>query len=216
MRFRVLGPVEASGETGPIALGGPKQRLVLAHLVLAANRIVTREALIDALWGEEPPGAARGTLQAYVSRLRSALGAERIEGRPPGYALRAEPEEIDALRFEMLVHEARRTLPLDPRAAADLLAQAEALWRGPALGDLSSEPSLQGEIARLDELRSSASEDRIVAELELGRHTKLVSELEALTSRHPLRERLWGHLMLALYRSGRQGEALSVFDRARE
>ncbi len=130
VRLRVLGPVEASGESGPVTLGGPKQRLVLAHLLLGANRIIPAEALIDAVWGEEPPEAARGTLQAYVSRLRSALGAERIEGRPPGYTLRADPEEIDALRFEALIHEARRTLPLDPRAAADLLLRPRSCGEG--------------------------------------------------------------------------------------
>lgn len=212
--FRILGPVEASGGSGPINLGGPKQRLVLAHLVLGANHVVPIERLIDAVWGEDPPGSARGTLQAYVSRLRGALGAERIEGRPPGYLFRAEPEEIDALRLDVLLRDARLQLSSDPETAAALFAEAEALWRGPALADLASEPSLAGEIARLEELRRSAAEDRIAAELELGRHVELVGELEALTTSDPLRERLWGQLMLALYRSGRQAEALAAFGRA--
>ena len=215
VRFRVLGPLEASADDGPIALGGPKQRVVLAHLLLRANQVVPSDRLIDAVWGEEPPEAARGTLQAYVSRLRSALGAERIEGRAPGYLFRIDPEELDATRFESLLKDAHGA-DSQPRVVLDLLDEALELWRGPALADLAAEPSLQGEIARLEELHISATEEQISARLDLGEHAEVVAELEAATMAHPLRERLWSQLVLALYRSGRQAEALAAFDRARE
>jgi len=214
VRFRVLGPLEASADDGPIALGGPKQRVVLAHLLLRANQVVPSDHLIDAVWGEEPPEAARGTLQAYVSRLRSVLGAERIEGRAPGYLFRIEPEELDATRFEVLLREARGASS-EPKVVLDMLGEALDLWRGPALADLAAEASLQGEIARLEELHLSATEEQFSARLDLGEHAEVVAELEAATIAHPLRERLWSQLVLALYRSGRQAEALAAFDRAR-
>ncbi len=214
VRFGVLGPLEVSGEDGPLPLGGPKQRMVLAHLVLGANRVVPADRLIDALWGEEPPEAARGTLQAYVSRLRSALGSDAIEGRAPGYLLRADPEEVDALRFEGLLRKARGTVT-EPRSAAVTLAEALELWRGPALADLADEPSLSGDITRLEELRLQAVEEKTAVELDLGHHAQVVAELETLTRINPLRERLWGELMLALYRLNRQAEALLAFERAR-
>lgn len=215
VHFQLLGPLAVSEDDGPIAIGGPKQRLVLAHLLLSANQIVSSDHLIDALWGEDPPQTARGTLQSYISRLRSALGSERIRRGSGGYALRAAPEEIDVHRFETLLREAREQ-GREPRRAVELLDEALALWRGPALTDLSAEPSLQGEISRLHEMRLSAGEERISAHLDLGEHADLVAELEAATVAHPLRERLWGQLVLALYRSGRQAEALVAFDRARQ
>jgi WD40 repeat protein/DNA-binding SARP family transcriptional activator len=214
VRFGVLGPLEVSGQDGPLSLGGPKQRIVLAHLVLGANKVVSAERLIDALWGEDLPEDPRSTLQVYVSRLRSVLGSENVEARAPGYLLRAEREEVDALRFEDLLGEARSNGD-EPRATDRILTEALALWRGPALSDLAREPSLAGEISRLEELRIQAIEENIAAELELGHHAKVVAELESLTASHPLRERLWGELMLALYRSARQGEALAAFERAR-
>jgi WD40 repeat protein/serine/threonine protein kinase len=213
-RFRALGPLEVSGEGGALPLGGPKQRTALAHLILNANQVVAAERLIDALWGEEPPDAARGTLQAYISRLRSVLGSSAIEGRAPGYLLRVEPDEIDVLRFERLLRDARRDA-FEPKQASKTLTEALDLWRGPALADLAAEPSLSGEIARLEELRIQATEERLGAELDLGRHAQAVAELEILTRAHPLRERLWGELMLALYRVDRQADALAAFDRAR-
>lgn len=215
MEFRLLGPLEVSDGNTSIPLGGPKQRLVLAHLVLRANQVVPAEVLIDAVWGEEPPQAARNTLQTYVSHLRKAIGNDRVAGRAPGYLLRAEPGEVDAQRFETALREARR-LAGDPERSAEALREALALWRGSALADLALEPSIQGEAARLEELRLQALEEWIAAEMELGRHEELVPELEVLVSQHPLRERLWAHLMHALYRSGRQGEALGAFQRARE
>jgi DNA-binding SARP family transcriptional activator len=166
VRFGVLGPLEVSGQDGPLSLGGPKQRIVLAHLVLGANKVVSAERLIDALWGEDLPEDPRSTLQVYVSRLRSVLGSENVEARAPGYLLRAEREEVDALRFEDLLGEARSNGD-EPRATDRILTEALALWRGPALSDLAREPSLAGEISRLEELRIQAIEENIAAELEL-------------------------------------------------
>ena len=214
MRFSLLGSLEASGEDGPVPLGGPKQRIVLAHLVLGANKVVSAEHLIDALWGEELPEDPKSTLQVYVSRLRSALGPDAVEAQAPGYVLRADRDEVDALRFEDLLGAARGN-GSDPRVTDEILAEALELWRGPALADLSGEPSLTGEIARLEELRLQALEEKIDARLDLGRHVQVIAELEGLTQTHPLRERLWRALMLALYRSDRQAEALAAFERAR-
>ncbi len=215
MEFLVLGSLEVTREGRPVGLGGPKQRLVLAHLLIRANRLVPADTLIEEIWGEEPPEAARSALQAYVSRLRKALGDGRIEGRPPGYVLRTESDEVDATRFESLVQRAADHEGGDPTRAADLLDQALGLWRGPPLADLADEPSLAPEVARLEGLLLAAREDRIDAALELGRPVD-VAELERLTVEHPLRERLWGQLMLALYRTGRQAEALDAYRRARE
>jgi serine/threonine protein kinase/WD40 repeat protein len=214
VRFAVLGPLEVFGEDGPVPLGGPKQRIVLAHLVLGANRVVSAERLIDALWQEDLPEDPKSTLRVYVSRIRSSLGLDVIEGRSPGYLLKADRDEVDALRFEDLLGEARSN-GSESRTTDRILGEALALWRGPALADLESEPSLAGEIARLEELRLEAIEEKAAAELQLGHHIRVVAELETLTRLHPLRERLWGELMLALYRSDRQGEALAAFDRAR-
>jgi serine/threonine protein kinase/WD40 repeat protein len=214
VRFGVLGSLEVSGQDGPLSLGGPKQRIVLAHLVLGANRVVSAEHLIDALWSEDLPDEPKSTLQVYVSRLRSVLGSESVEARAPGYLLRAEREEVDALRFEDLLAEARGN-GSEARVTDRILTEALGLWRGPALADLADEPSLEGEIIRLEELRLQALEERFDAELDLGHHASVVAELESLTRWHPLRERLWGELMLALYRCDRQGEALAAFERAR-
>jgi DNA-binding SARP family transcriptional activator/tRNA A-37 threonylcarbamoyl transferase component Bud32 len=216
MEFRILGPIEVLDEERPLALGGPKQRAILAHLILQANRIVPADLLIDRLWGEGPPETARNTLQTYVYRLRKLLGDGRIESRSGGYVLSATPEEIDAARFEELVRRAKSVWGSDPAGAAATLADALSLWRGAPLADVAEEPSLRGQIARLEELRLSAIERRIAAELAMGRHSTMVSELEALTFRYPLRERLWAHLMLALYQGGRQAEALDAFQRARQ
>jgi len=216
MEFLILGPLEVSQDGRKLALGGPKQRAVLAHLILRANRVVQADLLIDGLWGEEPPESARNTLQTYVYRLRKLLGDGRIEGRDGGYVLTAEPDEVDALRFEALVKQGKAHLAADPAAAAAKLDEGLALWRGEALANLTDEPSLRGEIARLEELRLAATEHRISAQLATGRHSTMVSELEALTARYPLRERLWAHLMLALYQGGRQAEALDAYQRARQ
>ncbi len=216
MEFRILGPLEVSAGDGAIKLGGPKQRAVLAHLILRANRPVPVDLLIDGLWGEEPPGTAKNTLQTYVYRLRQVLGDDRISSEAGGYVLRADAAEIDAARFEAMVKTAKAHLPSDLSKAAAALSEALALWRGAPLADLSNEPSLRGEIARLEELHLSATEHRIAAEIELGGHSTVVSELDALTARYPLRERMWANLMLALFRLGRQAEALSAYQRARQ
>lgn len=215
MEFRLLGPVEAVRGNRPAPLGGPRQRAVLVHLLLRVNDIVPTDRLIDLVWGDDPPEGARNALQSYVSRLRSVLGdGSRLERRDPGYVLRAKPEEVDALRFEAQVRQARTVF--DPEARVALLDEALSLWRGPPLADLAHEDSLRGEVARLEALHTQVMEDRIEARLEAGAHTETIPELEALLDQHPLRERLWGQLMLACYRSGRQAEALRAFDRARD
>jgi WD40 repeat protein/DNA-binding SARP family transcriptional activator len=216
MEFRLLGPLEASDGGSPIPLGGPKQRTVLAHLLLRPEQLVPADRLIDEVWGEEPPATARNALQTYVSHLRNALGRDRLEGRSRGYVLHVEPSEVDAFRFEALVERARQLTATDAAAAVRLYAEALALWRAPALDDLADQPSLRPEITRLEELRMVATEERVAAELDLGRHAELIPEMEILAARHPLRERLWGNLMTALYRSGRQGDALAAFQEARE
>ena len=216
VQFLVLGSVEVVQEgDGDIALGGPKQRAVLAHLLLRANNLVPTEVLIDEVWGEEPPETVRNTLQTYAARLRKALGPGRLEGSRAGYVLRADPSEVDAHRFQSLLRDARRLLPIDPTAAVAAFDHALSLWRGPAFGDLAGEPSIGAEVARLEELRLGAIEDRIEALLTLGEPGQVIGELETLTARHPLHERFWGQLMLALYREGRQADALAAFQRAR-
>ena len=216
MEFRILGPLEVSAGDGAIKLGGPKQRAVLAHLILRANRPVPLDLLIDGLWGEEPPVTAKNTLQTYVYRLRQVLGDDRISSEAGGYVLRADAAEIDAAQFEAMVKAAKADLPSDPSKAAAALSEALTLWRGAPLADLSNEPSLRGEIARLEELHLSATEHRIAAKIEMGGHSTVVSELDALTARYPLRERMWANLMLALYRLGRQAEALAAYQRTRQ
>ena len=209
MEFRILGSIEVvENGSGPIALGGPKQRAVLAHLLLRANHLVPTDVLIDEVWGEEPPETVRNALQSYASHLRKALGAERVEGSRAGYILRAETSELDAARFQSLLRDARRLLPIDAKAAVGAFDHALDLWRGPAFGDLATEASLRSEAARLDDLRLAALEERIDAQLTVGELGEVIGELESLTARHPLRERFWEQLMLALYRTGRQGEAL--------
>jgi DNA-binding SARP family transcriptional activator/ABC-type branched-subunit amino acid transport system substrate-binding protein len=213
MEFRVLGPLEVSDGDAQLALGGPRQRLVLAYLVLEANRVVPTDRLIDRIWDDEPPDGARSALFAYVSRLKKLLGASRIQARAPGYVLVADRAEVDALHFDDLLGEARGQA--DPGARVQLLADALAMWRGEALSDLSEHRALQPAIARLEEQRLTALEEHAQAQLETGGHSLVVASLEGLVREHPLRERLWLLLMLALYRSGRQGDALAAFHRAR-
>src|ERR671927_506036 len=214
--FGLLGPLTVSREGTELTLGGPKQRALLAMLLLEANHAVSADRLIDALWGDRPPDTAKNTLQVYVSQLRKLLPEGSLETVAPGYRLTLEPEAIDLSRFEELAHQGRAALGIgDAATAAQALGAALALWRGPALADLALEEFAQGEAARLEELRLAVLEDRIDADLALGRHGPLVAELEHLIVENPFRERLRAQLMLALYRSGRQAEALAVYQRTR-
>jgi DNA-binding SARP family transcriptional activator/class 3 adenylate cyclase len=216
IQFHVLGPLEVDAGGGPLPLGGPKQRAVLAHLLVRANEVVPAETLVDEIWGEEPPEKARNIIQTYISHLRKALGPDRIQSHAPGYRLRLDSSELDAIRFDALMRDAKKALPVDPNIAVGTIEDALALWRGPALADLADQPSLLTEAARLDELRLEAQEHRIEALLASGAQARTIGELETMLTRHPWRESLWGLLMLAFYREGRQAEALSTYQRARE
>jgi len=221
VEFRILGPLEVCSEGRAVPLRSSRQRTLLAILLLHANEVVSTERLFDELWGERPPATAAKTLQMHVSHLRKLLGhAGHADGpivtRAPGYAIEVGPEQFDLRRFEELSAGGREALDAgDPAAASEGLRVALGLWRGPPLADFAFEPFAQAEIARLEELRLGALEDRIAADLELGRHAQLVGELEGLVSEHPLRERPRGQLMLALYRCGRQAEALQAYRGAR-
>lgn len=219
MQFFVLGPLEVRHESRLISLGGVKQRALLAVLLLRANEVVSRESLIDELWGEEVPQRALQQLNVRLSRLRKTLelgGKSPLATRPGGYVLRIKPDEFDLRRFQELVEDGRRALREgDAALASASLREGLQLWRGQALADLRSEPFAQIEVDRLEELRLSALEDRIEADLELSRHGEVVAELEVLVAHHPLRERLRGQLMLALYRSGRQADALRAYRETR-
>jgi len=213
VEFRILGPLEVVEQGRPLPLGGPRQRALLALLLTRANEVVSADRLIDELWPERPPATAGNALQYHVSQLRKALApAEVVLTQEPGYLVRVGRDELDLSRFERLVAESEGA---SPERAASLLHQALALWRGAALGDLADEPFAQPEIQRLEELRLGALERRIEADLVLGRHGDVVAELEGLTRRHPLRERLRAQLMRALYGSGRQAEALEVYRETR-
>ncbi|MGI8480347.1 MAG: BTAD domain-containing putative transcriptional regulator, partial [Gaiellaceae bacterium] len=203
MEFRILGPLEVLENGRQVDLGGAKQRALLAVLLLHANEVVSTDRLIDALWEEDAPETGRKALQVYVSQLRKALGKERIATRSPGYRLQVERDELDLARFQRLLEEGK------PR-------EALSLWRGPPLADFAFERFAHSEIARLEDLRLAGLEDRIEADLGIGRHAALVGELEAIVRQHPLRERLRAQLMLALYRSGRQAEALEAYQDARQ
>jgi DNA-binding SARP family transcriptional activator len=212
MDFRILGPLEVWEGERQIELGGPKRRAVLAYLVLHANEVVAVDRLVDQLWGEKAPRNAAGALHTHVSRLRKELGPEVVARQAWGYVLRVEPGGLDLERFERLTAEAENC-PASERAAK--LREALGLWRGPPLEDLAFEPALAREIARLEELRLTVLENRIDADLEAGNQAGLVAELEGLIAEYPLRERLRGQLILALYRCGRQAEALEVYRETR-
>jgi DNA-binding SARP family transcriptional activator len=216
LEFHVLGPVEVSADGRPVSLPAAKPRALLATLLLSSNRVVSVDRLIDDLWGEEPPETATKALQGYVSQLRKALGADRLVTKPRGYSLRVEEGELDLDRFERLAREGRELLAGgDSKAAAKRLAEALELWRGAPLAEFS-EPFARDAGARLEDARLAALEERIEADLALGRHARLIPELEELVAREPLRERPRAQLMLALYRSGRQADALELYRRTRE
>jgi YVTN family beta-propeller protein len=217
MEFRVLGPLEVVDDGGrPIQLGGARQRALLAALLLHANETVARDRLMDELWGDQPPASGAKALQVAVSQLRKSLGDGVLQTRPGGYVLEVGPDQLDANRFERLREEARASLAAgNAEHAAETLRRALGLWRGSALADVAYESFARIEAERLEELRLAALEERIAADLARGRDAELVPELEALARSHPFRERLKEQLMLALYRSGRQAEALEVYRQAR-
>jgi len=217
-----LGPLEVRDRGRPLSVRGSRPRALLALLALNAGRVMTAERLITLLWGDEPPPSAANALQVHVSALRRVL---EPHGPPyrllvsdrSGYSLKVNPDQVDFARFEESVDRGHQALKRGEVAeCAQLLGQAITLWRGSALADMADQPWCLGEARRLEELRLTAEEDRIEAELALGRHAALVAALETLIAQHPLRERLLGHLMLALYRSGRQAEASEVYQKTRE
>jgi DNA-binding SARP family transcriptional activator len=213
---RLLGPLELEHNGVPIPLGGPAQRALLARLLLDPGRTVSVERLVEDLWGEDAPASAVKMVQIHVSMLRKVLPADMLVTRSPGYALEIEPEAVDLVRFERLLKQGQAALAGgSPPAAGDRLRQALALWRGPALAEFDA-PFAAFESRRLEELRLACVKDRIDADLALGRDAPLVGELEALVARQPLRERPRGQLMLALYRSGRQADALACYRRLRQ
>jgi len=219
MDFRILGPLTVADDDHELPLGGGKQRALLALLLTHPNEVLSSDRLIDDLWGAEAPPTAAKMLQNYVSGLRRALGTNglgtALETRGSGYLLRVRPGERDLDRFEELLERARTGLAKDPETAAELLREALGLWRGPPLSEFAYERFAQEEIARLEELRLEAIEERIEADLAVGRHAELVAELGRLVHEHPFRERLRAQLMLALYRSGRQADALASYRDAR-
>ena len=217
IEFRILGSVEAAGNGGPLGLGAPKPRALLALLLLNANTVVSRDRLVDALWGAEPPRSAVSSLQVYVHGLRRALGADRIERHGTGYRLQLDPAELDLSRFERLVEAAADALSAGrPADATEDLRQALALWTGAPLADLAGEPVHEAEAGQLEERRLRALELLHDAQLALGRHDELVPELERLIAAEPYRERFRAQHALALYRSGRQVDALAACRAARE
>jgi DNA-binding SARP family transcriptional activator len=218
LEFRILGPLEVIDDHGPIRLGGPRQRATLAILLLNANRVVSVDRLADELYAQAPPVTAVAQVQRQMSELRKALGSESIiETRPPGYMLRLAPEQLDLNRFERGTETASQALA-DGRAdhAALLLREALALWRGTPLADLAAEPFAAAAAERLEDIRLAALEQRIDVDIALGRHGELVAELEHLVAEHPFREAFRRQLMLVLYRSGRQADALEVYRRTRQ
>jgi eukaryotic-like serine/threonine-protein kinase len=216
MDFRILGPLEVLDDGRVITIGGPKQRAVLALLLLNANETLSGDRLIDELWGERVPATAAKTVQVYVSRLRKALGPGTVATREYGYALVLDPDRIDAHRFERLLADGRRELAAGhARRGASTLERALALWRGAPLADLAYEPFAQREIVRLEDLRVAAIEQMIEARLALGEHAELVGRLERLVGEHPFREPFRAQLMLALYRCDRQADALQAYRDAR-
>jgi len=215
----LLGTLEVVGDDGrPVDIGGAQPRVVLALLVAEAGRVVSTDTLLDAVWGDEPPASAAGTLQTYVSRLRRALASvgATIEREPAGYRLAIDPVQLDVHRFEDLADRGRAALDAgDPATARQLLVEAAGLWRGPALLEVRDRLQASGLARRLDERRLAALEDRFTADLELGRHAAVVGELAQLVTEHPLREGLWALLATARYRSGQQADALRAIADAR-
>jgi DNA-binding SARP family transcriptional activator len=223
VEFAILGQLEVHDQHRRIEVSGTKERLLLAVLAVHANEVVSADRLIEVLWGAEPPTTAANTLQAHVSHLRRVLEPDRapraqdgvLRTRGQGYALAVAPEAIDIVRFTRLAREGRDALPADPVRAAETLSRALALWRGEPLAEFGFALFAQAEIIRLTELHFAVVEDRIEADLALGRHAELCGELSRAVTEQPLRERLWSQLIRALYRCGRQGDALGAYSRLR-
>src|ERR671936_877121 len=220
MEYRILGPLEVAEEGEPVPLGRLKERLVLAVRLLHANEFVSRERLIDELWGESPPPTARKAVNVYISQLRKALtrkGLDPIATADGGYRFEIDAQELDAAHMQHLLATAReRTASGELEAGGELLREALALWRGPTLAGLLLESHGRDEVEQLDELRLTALMDRIDCDLALGRHEDVLGELRVLVGEHPLRERLRAQLMLALYRADRQAEALDEYQKTRD
>ena len=217
--YRLLGPIEVRVDGQILNIGGLRQRALLAVLLLRANEPVSRDVLAEHLWQQQQPPGAPHAIDVYVSRLRKVLapdGRRTLMTVPGGYLLQVGPDELDVYRVERLAKEGHNELAAGaPATAAERFSAALALWRGDALADLRYEPFFQVEIAQLEDLRIGVFEDRIGADLALGRHASLIGELGRLVAAHPLRERLAAQLMVALYRCGRRGEALAGYDRVR-
>ena len=221
VEYRILGSLEALRDGRQLPLGGSKQRAVLAFLLMRANRVATTDELIEALWPTSPPGRPQTAIQGYVSQLRKTLDPahpfEVIVTEPAGYRLHVGPDDLDLFRLESLLRRGRDALDQNrAEVAASAFREALSLYRGPPLADFNYESWAQSDIGRLDELRHTSVEERIEADLRLGRHGELVGEIEGLVAEHPLRERMRAHQMLALYRSGRQSEALAAYQDARQ
>jgi DNA-binding SARP family transcriptional activator len=222
MEFLTLGPLEVVANGRPLRLGGPKQRAVLARLLLEANRVVPTDVLVEQLWGPGSPPNARPILQVYIANLRKVLAddgtprGKRLERQSSGYVIRADPDELDVARFHRLTADGRQALYAgDVPTATAKLREALALWRGPAFPDLTDAATVPADVAALESERLAALEDRIRADLDAGRHAEVIPELDALTTAHPLRERLQAHRITALYRSGRQADALDAYQAIR-
>lgn len=219
MRFSVLGSIEVTGDTEPLELGGVKQRAILGYLLLHANKVVPTSGLLGAMWDRTPPPTARKMIQNAVSGLRRVLAGRPgdLRTHPPGYQLSVDTSDVDLYRFRALAHDGRRAIADgEPEHGAELLRAGLALWRGPALADLVEAGYRWSEVAAVEDERLSTLEDRLDAELVCGRHREITPELEVLTATEPLRERLCQQFMLALYRSGRQADALRIYRRTRE
>jgi DNA-binding SARP family transcriptional activator/DNA-binding beta-propeller fold protein YncE len=217
VQFRILGPLEVVSNGRTTSLGPAKERALLGTLLLHANRVVSVERLVDSLWGENPPPSAPKVVQVYVSQLRKRLDdPERLVTKAPGYLLSADESDLDAATFERLLEQARACADTGEHAAAvEQFDAALALWRGPVLADVTFESLVRGEVDRLEDLRLAAIAERTDCQLALGRHERVIAELEPLVAAHPLRERFRAQLMLALYRAGRQAEALAVYQEGR-
>ena len=214
VEYRILGPLSAVQDGESLVLGGRRQRMVLAVLLASSNHVVSRDALIESVWAGEAPDAAKATLHSYVSHLRAVLGGG-LASQGDGYRVDTNSSTLDSLQFEQLIDQARDLASSDPGVALSLLQQGLDLWFGEPYGDLNGEPALAAEVSRLEELRLTAVEYRVEAELALGNHRRVIGELETLVRENPFRERMAEMQMLALYRSGRQADALRAFQKAR-